>query len=70
MAYGTRRFNAVFTRVLQQSVSLAESTQSLELIPISLRTIPILSSHLRLGLPKGLLPVDLPVKILKELIST
>ena len=27
----------------------------------------ILSSHLRLGFPKGLFPVDLPVKILKAL---
>ena len=30
----------------------------LVLIPVSLRSILILSSHLRLGLPKGLLPVE------------
>ena len=28
----------------------------------------MLSSHLRLGLPKGLFPVGLPVKILKALL--
>ena len=32
---------------------------------ISSRSILILSSHLRLGLPEGLFPVGLPVKILK-----
>jgi hypothetical protein len=53
MAYGTRRFNTAFTRVLQKSLSLAESTQLLVLLHISLRSILILSSHLRLGLPKG-----------------
>ena len=36
-------------------------------IPISLRSILILPSHLRLGLPKGLFPVGLPVRILKAL---
>ena len=44
--------------------SWAESTQSLVLIPISLWSILILSSHLHLGLPRGLFPVSLPVKIL------
>ena len=34
-------------------------------MPISLRSILILCSHLRLGLPKGLFPVGLPVNILK-----
>jgi hypothetical protein len=29
-----------------------------------------LSSHLRLGLPKGLFPVGLPVKILKALLPS
>ena len=33
------------------------------LIPISSMSILILSSHLRLGLPKGLFPVGLPVNI-------
>ena len=34
------------------------------------RSILILSSHLRLGLPKGLLPVGIPVKILKALLPS
>ena len=54
MAYGTRRFYAAFTRTLQQSLSWAESTQFLVLIPIYLKPTLILSSHLRLGLSKGL----------------
>ena len=37
---------------------------------ISARFILILSSHLHLGLPKGLFPVDLPVKILKALLPS
>ena len=48
MAYGTRRFNAAFTRALQK----------------------FLSSHLRLGLPKGLFPVGSPAKILKALLPS
>ena len=36
--------------------------------PISSRSILILSSHLRLGLSKGLFPLGLPVNILKELL--
>ena len=35
---------------------------------IALRSILILSSYLRLGLPKDLFPVGLPVKILKALL--
>ena len=40
------------------------------LIPISSRSILILSSHQRLGLPKGLFPVSLPCKILKALLPS
>ena len=54
MVYGTRRINAPFTRAPQQSLSSAESTQFLVLIPIYLRSILIWSSHLRLGLSKAL----------------
>ena len=67
MAYGTRRFNATFTRTLQYSLSRAKSTQFLILIPISLRYIQILFSHLRVGLPKYL-SVGVPVNILKALL--
>ena len=44
--------------------SLAESTQFLVFVPISLRSILMLSSHLRLYLPKGIFPAGLPIKIL------
>ena len=64
MAYGTRRFNAAFTRALEQYLSWAEWIQFLVLIPISLRCILVVSSHLCLGLPKSLFPV----KILKALL--
>ena len=36
--------------------------------PISLRSILILCSHLRLSLPRGLFPADVPVKFLKALL--
>ena len=44
--------------------------QFLVLIPISLRYIPLLSSHLILDLPKSLFPVSLPVKILEGLLPS
>ena len=68
--YGTWRLNAAFTRDLQQPLSWAESTQFLVLIPIYLRYILILSSHLRLGLPKCLFSVGVPVKILKAFLPS
>ena len=40
IAYGTRRFNAEFTRALQYPLSWAESTQFLVLIPISNMLLP------------------------------
>ena len=39
------------------------------LIPITSRFIQILSSHLHLGLRKGLFPVDLPVNFFEALHS-
>ena len=45
-------------------------TKFLVLIPISLRFILILSSHLCLGFPKGLFPVGIPVKGLKSLLPS
>ena len=53
-----------------QGLFWAESTQFLVLMPTYLRSILILSSHLRLGLPKGLFPVGLPVKILKAVLPS
>ena len=70
MTYETRRFNAVFTRSIQESLSWVESTQFLVLMSISLRSILILSSYLRLRLPKSLFSVDLRVKILKALLPS
>ena len=65
MAYGTRIFNASFTRTLQLSLSWTESTPLLVLIHISLRSV-----LLRLALPKGLFPVGVSVKILKALLPS
>ena len=70
MAYGTRRHNAAFIHKGSPIISCAKSTQFLVLIPISLRSILILSSNLRLGLLKGIFPVGLPVKILKVLLPS
>jgi hypothetical protein len=47
---------------------LSRINQFPRVISISLRSVLILSSHLRLGLPKGLFPLDLPVTILKALL--
>ena len=47
-----------------------EPNQFLVLIPIYLRSILIVSSHLRLGLPKGQFPAGVPVKISKELLPS
>ena len=66
MAYEIRNLDAAFTRAFQESLSWNESTHFLVIIPIFLRSILIVSSHLRLGLHKGLFPVGLPIRILKE----
>jgi hypothetical protein len=57
---GTRRFITAFTRALHWSVSWARSIQS---IPSYLRSILILSTHLRLGLPNGLFLSGFPTNI-------
>ena len=49
--FGTRRFITVFTSALHLSLSWANSIQSAQPLPTSWRSILILSSHLRLGLP-------------------
>jgi hypothetical protein len=52
--YGTERFITAFTSAHHLSLSWASSIQSLPPYPTSWRSISILSSHLRLGLPSGL----------------
>ena len=53
--YGTRRFITPFTTARHLFLSPASSIQSRP-HPTSLRSILILSSHIRLGLPSGLPP--------------
>jgi hypothetical protein len=58
--YGTRRFITVFTRAIHWSLSWARWIKSIPPHPTSLRSILLLSSHLRLGLPSGLFPSGFP----------
>jgi hypothetical protein len=67
ISYGTRRFIAVFTQARQWTLSWASWIQFAPSIPLSLRSILMLSSHPRLGLPSGLLPSGLPTKPCKPL---
>ena len=54
--HGTRRFITALTSVRHLSLSWASPIQSIYTHPTSWRSILILSAHLRLGLPSGLLP--------------
>ena len=60
--YGTRRFITAFTRARHLSLSPATLILSINPHPTSWISILILSSHLRLGLPRGLLPLGFPTK--------
>ena len=62
--YGTRRFLTAHTRARHLSLSWASPIQSSYPNPTSWRSILILSSHLRLGLPSGLLPSGFPTSTL------
>jgi len=57
---GTWRFITAFTSARHLSLSWANSIQSILPHPTSWRSILILSSHLRLGLPSGLFPSGFP----------
>ena len=62
--YWTRRFISAFTSARQLSLSRVTSIKSINPHPTSWRSILILSSHLRLGLPSGLFHSGFPTKTL------
>ena len=68
--HGTRRFITALTSVRHLSLSWASPIQSLYPRPISWRSILILSAHLCLGLPSGLLPSGFPTKTLYTPLSS
>ena len=68
--YGTRRFITALTSVRHLSLSWARPIQSIYPHPISRRSILILSTHLRLGLPSGLFPYGFPTKTLYTPLSS
>ena len=68
--HGTRKFITALTNVRHLSLSWASSIQSIHPHPTSWRSILILSSHPRLGLPIGLLPSYFPSKTLYAPLSS
>ena len=68
--YGTWRFVTILTSVRHLSLSWASPIQSTYPHPTSWRSILILSTHLRLGLPSGLFPSGFPTKTLYAPLSS
>ena len=66
----TRRFITALTSVRQLSLSWASPIQSIYPHPTSWRSILILSTYLRLGLPTGLFPSGFPTKTLHTPLSS
>ena len=68
--YGTRRFITALTSLRHPSLSWASPIQSIYPHPTSWRSILIVSTHLRLGLPSGLFPSGFPTKTLYAPLSS
>ena len=68
--HGTWRFITALTSFRHLSLSWASPIQSIDPHPSSWRSILILSTHLRLGLPGGLFPSGFPTKILYTPLSS
>ena len=68
--HGTRRFITALTSVRHLSLSWASPIQSIYQHPTSWRSVLILSTHLRLGLPSGLFPSGFPTKTLYTPLSS
>jgi hypothetical protein len=64
LSYGTRKFITVFTKARHWTLSWASWIQFAPLIPISLSSILMLSSHPCLDHPSGILPSGLPPETL------
>ena len=68
--HGTRRFITALTSVRHLSLSWTSPIQSIYPHPTSWRSIQILPTHLRLGLPSGLFPSGFPTKTLYTPLSS
>ena len=68
--HGTRRFITALTSVRHLSLSWTSPIQFIHPNPTSWRSIPILSTHLRLRLPRGLVPSGFPTKTLYTPLSS
>jgi len=67
--YGTRRFITVFTPARHWSLPWARCITSTPFQPTSLRSVLILSSHLRLDFPSGLFLLGFPTEIFYPFLS-
>ena len=67
--YGTRRFITALTSVLHLSLSWASPIQSTYPHPTTWRSILVLSTYLRLGLPSSLFPSGFPTNPIRPFTS-